>query len=191
MLKTTSALLLMLASTAAFSAPEIYQIDPGHTYPAFEADHMGGMSIWRGKIRKSSGTITLDRAAKAGTVDVAMDMASIDFGHDQMNEPARAADIFDVAKYPTATYKGKISKFNGDAPSEVDGELTLHGVTKPVKLTINQFLCKPNAMTKKEVCGADASATIDRADFGVDFLKQMGFKMQTKLLISVEAAKQQ
>ena len=115
MLKTTSALLLMLASTAASSAPDTYQIDPSHTYPSFEADHMGGLSIWRGKIRKSSGTITLDRAAKTGTVDVTMDMASIEFGHDQMNERARSSEIFDVAKYPKATYKGKISKFNGDA----------------------------------------------------------------------------
>lgn len=190
MFKTTGALLLMLASTAAFAAADTYQIDSNHTYPAFEADHMGGMSIWRGKINKSSGTITLDRVAKTGTVDVTMDMASIDFGHDKMNEHARGADIFDVAKYPTATYKGKISKFNGDTPSEVDGELTLHGVTKPVKLTINQFLCKQNPMTKKDGCGADASATLDRADFGVDFGKQMGFKTQTKLLISVEAGKQ-
>jgi polyisoprenoid-binding protein YceI len=190
MLKTASALLLMLASTAAFSAPDTYQIDPAHTYPSFEADHMGGMSIWRGKIRKSSGTITLDRAAKTGTVDVTMDMASIEFGHDPMNERARSSEIFDVAKYPQATYKGKISKFNGDAPAEVDGELTLHGVTKAVKLTINQFLCKPNPVTKKEICGADASAMIDRADFGVDAGKQMGFKTQTKLLISVEATKQ-
>ena len=72
----------------------------------------------------------------------------------------------------------------------MDGELTLHDVTKAVKLTINQFLCKPNPVTKKEICGADASAMIDRADFGVDAGKQMGFKTQTKLLISVEAAKQ-
>jgi polyisoprenoid-binding protein YceI len=188
MLKFTGAALLALASSTAFSAASTYQIDPTHTYPAFEADHMGGMSLWRGKIGKNSGTITLDRAAKTGAIDVTMDMTSIDFGFGPMNERARSAEIFDTEKFPKATYKGKFSKFNGDVPAEVDGELTLHGVTKPVKLTINQFLCKPHPMTKKEVCGADASASIDRSDFGVDAGKQMGFKMQTKLLISVEAA---
>jgi polyisoprenoid-binding protein YceI len=190
MFKITGALLLSLTATAAVAATVTYQIDPAHTYPAFEADHMGGLSLWRGKIGKSSGTITLDRAAKSGTVDVTMDMGTIDFGYGPMNERARSAEIFDAAKYPTATYKGKISKFNGNDPAEVDGELTMHGVTKPVKLTINQFLCKPNPVTKKEVCGADAGATIDRSEFGVDSGKQMGFKMQTKLLISVEAAAQ-
>lgn len=190
MIKTTSVALFMLASAAAFAAADTYQIDPNHTYPAFEADHMGGLSIWRGKVNKSSGTITLDRAAKAGTVDVTMDMSTIDFGHDKMNEHGKGADILDVAKYPNATYKGKISKFNGDVPAEVDGELTLHGVTKPVKLTINQFLCKPHPMLKKEACGADASGSFSRADFGIDYGKQMGFKMDVKLLISVEGVKQ-
>jgi polyisoprenoid-binding protein YceI len=190
MMKMTGALLLTLAAGAALAAPGTYKIDPSHTYPSFEADHMGGMSLWRGKIGKSSGTITLDRAAKSGTVDVTMDMTTIDFGYGPMNEKARSSELFDTEKFPKATYKGRVSKFNGEAPAEVDGELTLHGVTKPVKLAINQFLCKPSPVTKKEVCGADASASIDRSEFGIDGGKQMGFKMQTKLLISVEAALQ-
>src|SRR6185369_12953852 len=113
---------------------------PNHTYPSFEADHMGGMSIWRGKFTKSSGTVVFDREAKAGTVEVNVETASVDFGHAKMNEHAKGAEIFDVAKYPTATYKGKFTKFNGDVPAEISGELTLHGVTKPVTLQINQFL---------------------------------------------------
>jgi len=189
MIKTASALCLALVTTTLFAAPAVYNIDPSHTYPSFEADHMGGMSIWRGKFKSTKGTVTLDRAAHSGEVDITVDATSIDFGHDKMNEHAKSADMFDVAKYPTATYKGKFSKFNGDAPTEVQGELTLHGVTKPVTLTLNSFMCKVNPMMKKEVCGADASATFNRADFGISFGQQMGFKQEVKLAIQVEAVK--
>jgi polyisoprenoid-binding protein YceI len=193
MMRTTSmaaqAIAALALATAAAAAPEKYTIDPDHTYPAFEADHMGGLSIWRGKFNRSSGSVTLDVAAKAGSVDVVIDIASIDFGHDGMNKHAMAADILDVQKYPTATYKGTISKWQGDAPAEVDGQLTLHGVTRPVKLVINSFLCKPNPMNRKPTCGADASATFNRDEFGVDIGKSGGFRMATKLLITIEAVK--
>ena len=172
---------------AAAAAPATYEIDPQHTYPSFEADHMGGMSVWRGKINSSSGKIVLDKQAGTGTVDVTMDMKTIDFGIDALNAHAQTADIFDVAKYPTATFTGKLAKFQNGAPTEVDGTLTLHGVSKPVTLKINSFMCKDHPMKKKEFCGADASATLNRDDFGVDFGKQMGFKMGVTLRIQIEA----
>jgi len=180
---------LTLTSLSALAAPVTYNVNPGHTYPSFEADHMGGLSILRGKFNASSGSIVLDKEAKAGTVEITIDMTSLDFGNDKLNEHAKKEGaMFDVAKYPTATYKGKLAKFQGGNPTEVEGELTLHGVTKPVTLKINQFLCKPSPMTKKEVCGADASGTFSRADFGVDYgVANFGFKPQVKLLIEVEA----
>jgi polyisoprenoid-binding protein YceI len=184
-----AALASVSAASAAIAAPTKYDIDPNHTFPAFEADHQGGLSLWRGKLATKGGTIMIDRAAKTGEVDVTVDMASIDFSHEKMNERARSEVFFDVAKFPTATYKGKFSQWNGDVPAEVDGELTLHGVTKPVKLTINSFLCKIIATTKKEACGADAAASINRDEFGVDYAKQFGYAMSVKLLISVEAIK--
>jgi polyisoprenoid-binding protein YceI len=187
-MKTTIALLIsLLAVGAATADPVTYQVDPGHTYPSFEADHFGGMSIWRGKATKTSGTIVLDKAAKSGTVDITVDAASIDFGHAKLNEHVKSPEMFDVQKYPTITYKGKFVKFRGDAPSEVEGELTMHGVTKPLKLTLNQFKCMQNPMLKKEVCGADASATLDRSQFGIDYGVKYGFNMQVKLQIQVEA----
>jgi polyisoprenoid-binding protein YceI len=180
---------MALMAGTALAEPATYTIDPGHTYPAFEADHMGGLSLWRGKFNTSAGTLKMDRAAKTGEINITVNMASINFGHPRMDEHARSAEIFDVAKFPTATYKGKLTKWNGDSPTEVEGELTMHGVTKPVKLTLNSFMCKPNPMTRKEVCGADAAGTLNRADFGVDYGKAFGFKMDVKLLISVEAAR--
>ncbi len=172
---------------AAAAAPVSYEIDPQHTYPSFEADHMGGMSVWRGKINSSAGKIVLDKQAGSGTVDVTMDMKTIDFGINELNAHAQTPDLFDTAKYPTATYTGKLAKFQNGAPTEVDGTLTLHGVSKPVTLKINSFQCKDHPMKKKEFCGADASATINRDDFGVDFGKQMGFKMGVTLRIQIEA----
>jgi polyisoprenoid-binding protein YceI len=187
-LKHLALLAAVFASSAAFAA-DTYKIEPNHTYPSFEADHFGGLSVWRGKFEKTDGTIVLDRANKSGTVDITIDANSLDFGHAKMNEHAKGPDMFDVAKYPTANYKGKVV-FKGDVPASVDGELTLHGVTKPVTLHINQFKCMPHPMLKKEVCGADASATFNRADFGVDYGVKMGFKPEVKLAIQVEAIKQ-
>ena len=184
-----AAIVALSAATSALAA-DTYAIEPNHTYPSFEADHMGGLSVWRGKFTKTSGTIVLDRAAKTGSVDIVIDASTLDFGHAKMNEHAKGPDMFDVAKFPTATYKSKSITFKGDKPVSVDGELTLHGVTKPVKLTINQFKCIQHPMFKREACGADASASFNRSDFGIDYGVQMGFNPTVKLAIQVEALKQ-
>ncbi len=174
---------------AALAAPVTYNVDPAHTYPSFEADHMGGLSTWRGKFNKSSGTVTYDKDGGAGTVDIKIEVASIDFGNDALNEHAHSPDIFDTAKFPIASYKGKLTGFKNGAPTEVDGTLELHGVSRPLKLQINHFLCKINPMSKKEVCGADAAAGFDRADFGIDYGKAYGFNMDVKLRIQIEAVR--
>jgi polyisoprenoid-binding protein YceI len=178
--------MLALVTGAAIAAPVTYDVDPNHTYPSFEADHFGGLSVWRGKFDKTSGTVVYDKDKGAGTVNITIDASSIDFGHAKLNEHAKSPEMFDVAKFPTATYKGTLAKFKDGAPTEVEGDLTLHGVTKPVKLTINQFKCMVNPMSKKEVCGADASATFNRSDFGVSFGDKFGFKQEVKLQIQVE-----
>ncbi len=177
-----------LATASAFAAPVTYVLDPRHTYPSFEADHLGGLSIWRGKFTDTTGKVVYDKEAKSGSIDVTVNINSIDFGLAKLDEHAKSPEIFDAAKYPTATYRGKFTKFNGAAPTEAQGTLTLHGVSKPVTLTINSFMCKPNPMTKKEVCGADASASLDRSDFGVNFGESVGFKMWVKLQIQVEGS---
>lgn len=179
--------LFALWLAAASAEPVTYKIDTGHTHPSFEADHMGGLSTWRGKFNKASGTIVMDKAAKSGTVEVTIDVDSIDFGNDKLNEHAKSADMFDVVKYPTAVYKGELKDFEDGKPGKVVGTLTLHGVTKPLTLEIDEFLCKPNPMTKKEVCGADASAEFKRSDFGIDYGAAFGFKQEVELQIQVEA----
>lgn len=179
-------LLTLVATGTATAAPVTYDIDPEHTYPSFEADHMG-VSLWRGKFNKTTGKMTLDKAAAAGTVDVAVDLASVDFGHDKMNEAAKGADFFDVAKHPQATYKGRFEGFRNGVPSRLVGDLTLHGVTSPVELKINSFKCIPHPLHKRELCGADALGTFDREQFGLNAGKDYGFKMDVTLRVQVEA----
>ena len=183
--------LLSTALLAATSLPALaetahYTIDPAHTYPSFEADHMG-ISVWRGKLDKSSGGVNLDTAAGTGDVDVVIDLASIDFGLDALNTWAKGAEFFDVAKYPTATYTGKLEGFVHGAPTRVVGTLTLHGITQPVALTIDLFKCIPHPIFKRELCGADATGTFDRSAFGLNAGKDYGFKMDVPLRIQVEA----
>lgn len=181
-----------LAASLSFSAVadvSRYQFDPDHTYPSFEADHIGGLSVWRGKFNKSQGTVTLDRAAKTGTVEVTTDIASVNTGSPKLDQYLQSDQFFDASKYQEATYKGTI-KFKGDTPTAVVGNLTMHGVTKPLTLTIDSFKCMPHPMLKREVCGVDAVGEFDRSDFGVDFGKSYGFGMKTRLLISAEALKQ-
>ena len=181
--------MLALMTGSALAAPVTYNVDPSHTYPSFEADHMGGLSVWRGKFDKSSGTIVYDKDKGSGTVDITIDASSIDFGMPKLNEHAKSPEMFDVAKFPTATFKGTLAKFKDGAPTEVEGQFTLHGVTKPLTLTINQFKCMINPMSKKEVCGADASGTFNRSDYGVSFGDKYGFKQEVKLQIQVEAGR--
>jgi polyisoprenoid-binding protein YceI len=184
-----ASLLLILGVTSATAAPTTYSVDPDHTHPSFEVDHFGGLSTWRGTFKKTSGTVQIDTAAKTGSVDVVIDTATIDFAHDKLNEHVSSPEMLDVAKYPTAEYKGKFVEFADGAPKTISGELTLHGVTKPVRLTINSFKCIENPMLKKHVCGADASGTFNRADFGVNYGQQYGFKQDVLLHIQVEGIK--
>lgn len=184
-----SLLFLFLAVSTASAASTTYTVDPDHTHPSFEVDHFGGLSTWRGTFKKTSGTVILDTEAKTGTVNVVIDTATIDFAHDKLNEHVSGPEMLDVAKYPSAEYKGKFVEFANGAPRTISGELTLHGVTKPVSLTINSFKCFEHPMLKKQVCGADASGRFNRADFGVNYGQQYGFKQDVLLRIQVEGVR--
>ena len=177
----------LLAASATSAIAATYNIDPTHTYPSFEADHMG-VSVWRGKFDKTSGTVTMDHAAKTGALDIKIDPASIDFGLEAMNKHAKGEDMFNVTKFPTITYKSNSFKFEGDKLVAVDGELTMLGVTKPVALKVNKFTCIMHPRYKKEVCGADATAEFKRSDFGLNY-GLPNFSPEVKLAIQIEAIK--
>jgi polyisoprenoid-binding protein YceI len=125
------------------------------------------MSYWRGKFNKTSGQVWLDREKQTGRVDITIDVTSVNFGFAGMDEKAKSEEYFDAAKYPTAKYVSESITYRDGNPVSVDGQLTLHGVTRPVKLDILEFSCKMNPMFKREKCGGDARAEFDRRDFGI------------------------
>lgn len=179
------------AISAAFALPaaaaDSYTIDPGHTYPSFEINHLG-FSTMRGTFDATSGSVTLDPAAKTGSIEISIDTASIDTGHAKRDEHLRTDEFFNVAKFPSMTYKATKLKFNGDKLAGADGELTLLGVTKPVSLAVTSFNCGPHPMNKKPVCGANATATIKRSEFGMKtYVPAVGDEV--KISIEVEAVK--
>ena len=189
-------LLLAVLPVMASATPLHFTLDPDHTYPSFEADHMG-LSIWRGKFDHSTGTATLDATAKTGTVDVSVDIASIDFGNPALNKVMLGAKApmcqsecgtFFATKYPTARYRGRLADFVDGAPTRVIGQLTMHGVTRPLTLAIDRFKCIPDFMLKPRLrCGADALGTFQRDAFGLDGGKSFGMDMEVTLRIQVEA----
>jgi len=184
--RTTLGVALSTLAAAAGAAPMTYNVDSAHTYPAFEADHLGGVSLWRGKINSTAGTVVLDTEAETGSVDLTFDMTTIDFGHQGLNDHAQTPDIFDTAQYPTATFVGELTNFVDGAPTMVEGDLTMHGQTHPVALNITRFLCKEHPMAGGEVCGADATGTIDRSQWGITIGAPV-FDMGVTLRVGIEA----
>jgi polyisoprenoid-binding protein YceI len=148
-----------------------------------------GISMWRGKFDKSSGTAVMDADAQKGEVNIRIDLKSVDFGHQKLNEFMVGPQFFDTAKFRYATYKGNLAGFANGVPTRIDGALTMHGVTKPLALKVNSFKCIPHPLLKRELCGADAIATFNRDDFGLDAGKSYGFSMEVLLRIQVEALK--
>jgi polyisoprenoid-binding protein YceI len=177
----------LAACDLAGAAPVTYKIDPDHTYPSFEADHMGGVSVWRGKMTRTGGTITLDKEAGTGSVDVTVDLGSIDFGQRQLNNWAKGTQFFDTQQNASAVYRGRLDAFVNGAPTQVVGELAMRGVTKPMTLKINSFKCVPHPLFKRDLCGADAAGSFDRNDYGLGAFKDYGFKTEVQLRIQVEA----
>jgi len=186
---------LALALPLAVSAtPESYTLNPYHTYPYFEIDHWG-VSTVRGVFKKSSGKFTIDRAAKTGSVELTVETASIDTGDGDKgsrprsrDEHLRTADFFNVAEFPRMTFKSTGVKFAGDNPAEVAGQLTLLGVTKPLTLKVDRWVCRDNPINKKPMCGGNASGTLKRTDFGMKY-QVPNVSDELRIVLAFEAEK--
>lgn len=158
------AILAGATATAAFAAPETYNADPNHTFANFSYSHMG-LSSQISKFSKTTGTVTWDKAAKTGSVDITIDMKSVDTGSNLFNGHIQGADFLDTEKYPTATFKSTKVTFSGDEPAAIEGNLTIKGVTKPVTLTVTHFKNMAHPMLKKDAIGANATTQVKRTDF--------------------------
>jgi polyisoprenoid-binding protein YceI len=141
------------------------------------------------RFNKTSGTVTLDRTAKSGSVDVVIDATSVDTGHALFDGHIQGEDFFHTEKYPTITFKSTGVNFDGDKLASVDGNLTIKGITKPVTLEVTSFHCMPHPIVKNDACGANATTTIKRSDFGAG--KHAPYVSdEVKLTIAIEAVKQ-
>ena len=178
-----------LAGHAVHAQTATYAVDPTHTFATFEISHFGA-SVNRGRFDKKEGTVQLDKAAKTGKVELTIDTTSINTGVAPFDKHLQSADIFDAAKFPTAKFVGDKFIFEGDKLVSVSGDLTIKGKTQPATFKANQFACYQSPMLKREVCGGDFEATIDRTQFGVDYGVQYGFPKNVRIVAQIEAVKQ-
>lgn len=187
--------LLALAAAAALSAgavhaePATYAVDPTHTFATFEISHFGA-SVNRGRFDKKEGVVQFDKAGKTGKVELTLQIDSLTTGTPPFDKHLKSAEIFDVAQFPTARFVGDKFTFEGDKVTAVSGNLTIKGKTQPVTFKANQFACYDSPMLKREVCGGDFEATIDRTAFGVDYGVQYGFPKNVRIVAQIEAIKQ-
>jgi polyisoprenoid-binding protein YceI len=175
MIRITLCALALAVPVAVSAAPDSYNLDPVHTVPHFAVDHLGVSTVY-GQFNNLAGKFTIDRAAKKGSLEIAIEAASISTGDSDKgsrkrsrDDHLRSADFFNVAEFPRMTFKADDVKFDGDRPVEVAGQLTMLGVSKPVTLKIERWVCKDHPFSKKPMCGGDASAVIKRSEFGMKY----------------------
>lgn len=177
-----------LASTA--STAEQFRIDPNHTFVHFAVVHTGVSSV-RGRFSVPKGSAALDAAKREATVTVEIDARSLDTGVKQLDGILIGESFFDVAKFRTATFSGRAVRFAEGVPTEFEGDLTVKGITRPVHLTAERFVCQQVTVLviKHYVCGGDLTATLKRSDFGLSKYASM-VSDDVRLTISVEAIRE-
>lgn len=191
-LSTALSICLLPLSLSVLAAPAIYVIDPLHSFPNFTINHLG-MTTIHGRFDRMTGTITLDQAAKTGSLEAKIASASVNSGDAKRadgarsrDEHLRSADFFNSAEFPDVVFKSTKFNFKGDDVESVDGTLTMLGVTKPVKLAVTSFKCAPHPFNKKPMCGADVQTSIKRTDWGMKF-GVPGVSDEVKMTFSIEA----
>jgi polyisoprenoid-binding protein YceI len=179
--------LLAVCSTQASAVEETFTIDPNHTKPVFEVNHLG-FSTQRGRFNETTGVITLDRDQHRGSVNFVIKTDSIDMGFQKWDDHMKSDTFFNVVKYPEVVFKSNEFVFQGDLPIEAKGSLTLLGVTRPVSLKIQGFNCGEHPILKKPLCAANIETTIKRSEFGLtQYLPGVGDEVH--VLVPVEAFK--
>ena len=183
----TALALTAALSASALAAPTSFVPDPNHTFVRFSYNHLG-FTTQQSRFDKTTGTVTLDPAAKSASIDLVIDTKSVDTGSELFNGHIQGADFLDTADFPTATFKSTSIRFDGDAPASINGVLTVKGVSKPVTLTVTSFKHAPN-MQKKDQIGANATTTVKRSDFKMDKYVPL-VSDEVTVTVAIEAAAQ-
>ncbi|WP_431635542.1 YceI family protein [Dyella sp. KULCS107] len=181
---------LLGASFAAQAAPVTYKLDPSHTMVLFSWNHFG-FSNPTANLGIGEGTVVYDEAKPANSsVQVTLPLANLDTHVSALDEHLKKPDFFDAAKYPVVTFKSTRVEPLGGNKFKVTGDLTVHGVTKPVVLdaTLNKAGMQP--MLKVPAIGFDATATIRRSDFGMGaYVPNVSDEVQIRITTEAEAGK--
>ena len=162
------AALAVLLPLTARAEPVAYHFDNPHTQILFFINHMG-FSNSAGKFLEYDGTILFDSEnPEESSVDITIPVASLDMGDETWNEHVTGEDYLNAAEYPEMTFRSTAIEVTGEKTADITGDLTLHGVTKPVVLKTVLNKVGPNPMSKKDQAGFSATTTIKRSDFGID-----------------------
>ncbi len=181
-------LLLSLLAALPAHAAERYVVDSEHTYSSFEYKHWG-LSLQRGRFDKNTGSIEIDNDSKTGKLQISIEADSINTGSEIFNKVLRSGNFFDVQKYPNIVFQSEKLIFTEDKLTQVEGELTIKDVKRPVMIDITHFECRFMILYLKRACGANGSTKILRSDFGVG--RYVPFVSdEVTLSFSVEAIKE-
>ncbi len=152
----------------AVQAEEFFKIDPTHTYPHFAISHLGFSTLY-GRFNQTSGSFMIDWERGTGSVDVKIAAVSIDTGFKKRDDHLRSPDFLNVMEFPEIRYRSTRVTLNGKESAVIEGELTLHGVTKPVTIHVDHIHCGTNPINNKYTCGFNGRAKIKRSDFGITY----------------------
>ena len=163
-----------------------YVVDPTHTFVNYEIGHYGTTTN-RGRFSTKDGSIRIDPGGNGGSVDVTMEIGTINTGVELLNRHLLSKDFFDVAAHPTARFVADRLVLEGGKVRSASGALTMLGRTRPVVLTANRFNCYVSPMVNRQVCGGDFETTVRRSEFGITWGLNFGFEDNVKLLVQIEA----
>ncbi|KQP22860.1 YceI family protein [Pseudorhodoferax sp. Leaf267] len=165
-----------------------YVVDPTHTFVMYEMGHYG-TSTNRGRFSTKDGQVQIDAAGTSGTVDITIDMGTINTGVDLLNRHVQSRDFLNVADYPTARFTAERMVLEGGMVREIPGALTMLGQTHPVTLRATRFNCYMSPIHGQQVCGGDFDAVIERSQWGITWGLQFGFEDKVRLLTQIEAVR--
>lgn len=181
--------MVFAAATCAQAAPDIYVVDPAHTFPSFRVAHLD-ISMQRGRFDHTAGRIELDPDAGSGSIAIDIDAQAVSTGNPKLDAALRGEDFFDVERHPRITFRSVRIEFARREPALVHGDLTLLGVTLPLSLKVERFGCTRKPFLVRLTCGADLSGVVSRAAFGMkSYATFVGDEV--RLDIQVEAVKEE
>ena len=186
---TTALLAGLVAAGPAFAADN-YEIDPTHAWVSFKTNH-GSWAKAHGMFKAVSGTISFDKEdVTKSTLDVTIEAASVDTGHEQRDVHLKSPDYLNVEEFPQITFKSTAIEKTGDNTAKVTGDLTMVGTTKPVTLDVTFNGEAPLPWDANVIkSGFSATGTVNGVEFGISKMTDFGLGPDLELSIDVEATK--